>query len=179
EIRIELEGLLAPLGAEVDGQAMGSRRELDAVLAEITGDRTVTDVFRRVDRIGRGSGQVSQLRRGYGTARTAGYPDVPRHAGRSRGAHSCAAGARHSVKRIGNLRYTKKVALDVLERRDAHLSVGIVRPHVVDRALGAEHLADGIRGVVVLPSAALDAAAGDIHRQGVGRLGRVCGLILR
>src|SRR5207302_3316795 len=181
-IRLEVVFLRAVFGAYVDVQATVCRRQLDAVLAQVTGRRPIQDVFRGSCLVAGGYGHIGQCRGSH----PAFLPDVPRDAGRVSAAqcgctdrcpgrhagHATRRRIRYDIERIIDLLHAEEVALDVPELRDAELRIGVIRPDVVNIAPDAEQLADRIRGVVVLASAALDVAPTEIHVElGGGRIG--------
>ena len=104
-------------------------------------------------------------------------PDVPGDAGRigaterrcaHRGAGRYAQDAvrrrvGHHVEGLRNLRRAEEIRLLILELGDADLSVGVVGPDIVDRALDTQHLANRVGAVIVLPPAAFDVAPTDQH----------------
>src|SRR4029077_18201512 len=171
-VRAEDIVLLPPFRADVDVQSAVGGRQLDAILAQVAGDRTVGKVGRGFRRVGYGYGQVGLLRRGHAAL----LPDIPGHASgigtrdlrltdRGAGRHTrhvpYARRVCHRDKCVVNLLLTEEIGLDVLKLRDTDLRERIVGPHTVDRAFGAQHLTNRIRSVIVLPPAALDIAAAD------------------
>ncbi len=109
-VRIEVVDFLAVLGTDVDDETAGRCRRLDAVLAEVTRDRTRGDVLRRLRLVARRDGQVVEGRR----RDAARHPDVPGYAVRVRAVQLRDAGriavrAGHDVERVGDLLRARKL----------------------------------------------------------------------
>ena len=184
-VRVEVVVLPAIFHADVEVEAAIGGRQPDAVLAEVAGGRRIEDIFfdrRRPGGRYRYIGELLCRRRrtsGRGGTAVAGRPDVPRHAIGVRAVHARRADRRahrdagddrltvrlgrvgNHVQRVGDLRITEEVALDVPEIYESGLSVSVVSPYVVDRALEAQDLPESVRAVVVEASATLDVAPGD------------------
>ena len=156
---------IAPiLGAEHDLDAVARPRRLQAVNAEVTVDDAVVDFL--ADAAGLDAGRLQVVELGLGDA--VRDERIPGHAVQVAAIHDRAAG-RHAADVDDVQRILHAADDEVVERRRVHrgrrvLHRSVVAPGLVDRPAHASH--DAERGVRerLLPSAALDVAPQDVHR---------------